>query len=268
MPRVANHLRNQVLELCYRHGGHASTAFSCVEILVALYHGGILRVDPSAPEDLDRDRFLLSKGHGETILYAVLADLGFFPEDWLWTHYRSGDHRLGGHVDHQTPGIETTSGALGHGLGLACGLTLAARMDGQARRHVVLMGDAECSEGSVWEAALFAAQWGLGRLTAIVDRNHIGSLDHTRNYLALEPFAAKWEAFGWEVVPVDGHDLTALDKALSPRGEAEGKPRLVLAETVKGKGCRMMENDPIWHVRPVTDDVIAQCREDLTWTGP
>lgn len=261
----ANQLRRKVLEMCYAHGGHISTCYSCAEILVALYYGGVLQIDPNRPNWQDRDRFILSKGHGETIIYALLADLGFFPKEWTETAYRAGECRLGGHVDHKIPGIEVTAGALGHGLGVGCGMALAAKMDGLPNLHVVLMGDAECSEGSVWEAALFAAQHKLGQLVAIIDRNGIGSLDYTENYIALEPFADKWRSFGWDVITVeDGHDFNALLDALPrSRPRVSERPLAIIAKTVKGKGVSLFENDPIWHVRPVTSDIIEQARAEL-----
>jgi len=263
LKRKANQLRRQVLEMSYAHGGHISTCYSYVEILVALYYGGILRHDPQRPEWAERDRFLLSKGHGETLLFAALADMGYFPAEWCDTAYRGGECRLGGHVDHKIPGIETTSGALGHGLGLGCGMAWAAGRAGHGHHHYVLMGDAECSEGSVWEAALFAARHNLGNLVAIVDRNRIGSLDFTENYIALEPFADKWRAFGWEVREViDGHDFHQLTQALTAKRPAD-RPLMVIAHTVKGKGVAAFENDPTWHVRAVTADLIDQARAEL-----
>lgn len=269
LPEKANMLRRKVLEMCYAHGGHISTCYSCVEILTALYYGGILKFNPNNPKWDDRDLFIMSKGHGETILYALLADLGFFPAEWTETGYRSGDCRLGGHIDHSIPGIEVSAGALGHGLGLGCGLALAAKADGRPPLHVVLLGDAECSEGSVWEAALFAAQHKLGQLVAIIDRNGIGSLDYTDNYIALEPFADKWRSFGWDVVLADGHDFASLFEALpQSRERASDRPLAVIARTVKGKGVSLFENDPIWHVRPVTSDIIEQARKELRTTVP
>ena len=264
--RKANALRRQVLEMCFANGGHISTCYSYVETLVALYHGGVMRFDPQRPDWPERDRFILSKGHGETLLYALLGDLGFFPAEWLTTSYRAGPCRLGGHVDHKIPGVEVTTGALGHGLGLGCGQALAARMDGRPEHYFVMLGDAECSEGSVWEAALFAAQHRLGNLIAIVDRNGIGSLDFTENYIALEPLADKWRAFGWEVVEVeDGHDFSQLLAALPrSRPRQSDKPLMVIARTVKGKGVSLFENDPIWHVRPVSADIIEQARAELS----
>jgi transketolase len=267
LPRKANALRRQVLELCYSQGGHISTSYSCMEILVALYHGGVLRVDPRDPTLPGRDRFILSKGHAETVLYAVLSDCGFFPAEWLEQSNRRGICRLGGHVDAKVPGVELSTGALGHGLGVGCGLALGAHLDDADWATFVMLGDAECSEGSVWEAALFAAQHGLGNLVAVIDRNFIGSLDYTRNYLALEPFADKWRAFGWDVIMVeDGHDIAALRVALpSERPRRGERPLAIIVNTVKGKGVSFFENDPVWHVRPVTADLIDRAREELEW---
>jgi transketolase len=261
----AGQLRCRILEMGIASGGHIASAFSCVEILVALYHGGIIRIDSKRPTHPERDRFIMSKGHGETGLYAVLADMGFFSRKWLDTCYRKGNCRLGGHPDHKIPGVEISSGSLGHGLGIGAGLALAARMDGLSRKHIVLLGDAECTEGSVWEAAMFAAKQGLYNLVAVVDRNHIGSLDYTVNYTGLEPFDAKWRAFGWETHICDGHSI---EKLLEGFGIADSfdrtRPFVLIAETVKGKGVSFMENDPIWHVKNLSDtDEIACARREL-----
>lgn len=269
LKKKANDLRKKVLEMCFANGGHISTCYSCVEILTTLYYGGILQFRSDDPKWKDRDRFILSKGHGETIIYAILADLGFFPQEWTTESYRKGECRLGGHVDHRIPGIEVTAGALGHGLGVACGMALAAKMDGRPQLHVVLLGDAECSEGSVWEAALFAAKHGLGQVVAIVDRNGIGSLDFTENYIALEPLADKWRSFGWDVAVIDGHDFDCLFDALPrSRPRPSDRPLAVIANTVKGKGVSLFENDPIWHVRPVSADIIEQARDELRRSEP
>jgi len=251
--------------MCLKTGGHIVSSFSCVDILVALYFGGILKVAPENPEWEERDRFILSKGHGETALYAVLASKGFFPEEWIDTSYRRNDCRLGGHPDVKTPGVEVTSGALGHGLGLAAGISLAAKMDGKSHLQFVLLGDAECTEGSVWEAALFASKQGLDNLIAIIDRNHIGSIDFTENYTSLEPFPDKWKAFGWAVRSCDGHNFKdLLDVFNYSKTHENKKPLVVIAETVKGKGVSFMENSPVWHACALTkEDEIRQAREEL-----
>lgn len=261
----ANKIRNMILDMCLRSGGHIASSFSCVEILVALYFGEMMNIDPDEPDWSGRDRFILSKGHGETGFYAVLAEKGFFPEDLLITSYRSGDCFLGGHPDKNIPGVEVSTGALGHGLGIACGLSVAAKMDGDKHYQIVLMGDGECTEGSVWEAAMFASKRKLDNLIVIVDRNMIGSIDFTENYTCLEPFAEKWRAFGWNVSACDGHDFTELETAIkSARMSNKKMPQLIVANTTKGKGVSFIENDPVWHTRSIsTSEEINIAKQEL-----
>lgn len=265
--KKANQIRNKILDMAIKSRGRIASSFSCVEILVALYYGDILKISPKNPEWDERDRFILSKGHGETGLFAVLADLGFFPSNWIETSYRQGDCRLGGHPDRKIAGVEVTTGALGHGLGIAAGISLVAKMDGEPHFQYVLMGDAECTEGSVWEAALFASKHELNNLVAIVDRNHIGSLDFTENYTKLDPLPDKWEAFGWEVRVVNGHNFEELLSTFRyARSRDSKQPIVIIAETVKGKGVSFMENDPIWHVRALTDEEnIQRAKKELLW---
>ena len=261
----AAQLRRTVLEMCIQSGGHLASSFSCMEILVSLYYGEILNIDPANPDAESRDRFILSKGHAETVLYSILADRGFFPATWLKDSYRCGDCRLGGHPDHMIPGVEISSGALGHGLGIGAGLAMAAKADGVARKHLVLLGDAECTEGSVWETGLFAAQRRLNNLIGVIDYNGIGSLDYTSNYTGLGDLAAKWRAFGWEVSEVDGHDLGALGSVFTYAwGKRDERPLMIIATTVKGKGISFVENEPIWHVKGMCDpDEVACARSEL-----
>jgi len=251
--------------MCVSNGGHLVSSFSCVDILVTLYYGGILNVNPNNPQWEDRDRFILSKGHGETALYAVLADLGFFPANWIETSYRQGECCLGGHPDRKIPGVEITTGSLGHGLGVAAGISLAAKMDGRSHFQFVLMGDAECTEGSVWETALFASKKALNNLIAIVDRNYIGSIDFTENYTSLEPFRDKWESFGWETKVCNGHNFQELhDIFRHARLRDAASPLIIIAETVKGKGVSFIENDPAWHVRSLSgEDDIKRAKKEL-----
>lgn len=267
LKKKANQIRNLILEMVIRDGGHIASSFSCTEILVVLYYGGILQIDPQNPEAENRDRFILSKGHAETVLYAILSDKGFFPRDWIVNCYRKGECRLGGHPDHKIPGVEITSGSLGHGLGISSGISLAAKMDGKDHYQYVLMGDAECTEGSVWEAALFAAKHELNNLIAIIDRNHIGSLDFIENYTRLDSLAEKWKSFGWETLQIDGHDFTQLRETLvGVKERSNNAPVVIIAETIKGKGVSFIENDPRWHVKSLTDEVqIQQARTELTW---
>lgn len=267
LKKKANQIRNLVLKMCVQSGGHIASSFSCTEILVALYYAGILQIDSQNSEAENRDRFILSKGHAETVLYAILSDKGFFPRDWIVNYYRKGDCRLGGHPDYQIPGVEITSGALGHGLGIASGISLAAKMNGKDHYQYVLMGDAECTEGSVWEAALFAAKYELNNLIAIIDRNHIGSLDFIENYTNLKPLAEKWKSFGWETRQIDGHDFIQLQEALTSVKERSIKtPVVIIAETIKGRGVSFMENEPIWHVKSFSDECqIQQAKAELKW---
>lgn len=257
-------LRRRIVELCGRHGGHAASSLSCADILVALFHGAGVRVGSAGAP---RDRVLLSKGHAEAALYPLLAGLGYFPEAWLDYSYHRGDCHLGAHPDHHVPGVEISSGSLGHGLGIGAGLALAARNDARDEHVYVVMGDAECMEGSVWEAAMYAGHQRLDQLVAVVDRNGLGCLEFTDSYTGLAPFAAKWRAFGWEVQEVDGHDFSelvgAIERPASGDGERTGRPRMIIANTIKGKGVRFMENDPTWHVRRLTEELTRRALDEL-----
>ena len=196
----------------------------------------------------ERDRFILSKGHAGAAIYAALAESGFFDPEQLKTHYQNGSI-LSGHVSHKgVPGVEFSTGSLGHGLPVAAGMAQAAKMDSREHRVYVVLGDGECDEGSVWEAALFANHFELNNLVAIVDHNKMQSLDFCENTLNLSPFAEKWRSFGWNALQVDGHDHNALRTAF---GEAKRskKPTVIIADTVKGKGISFMEFDILWHYR-------------------
>jgi transketolase len=256
-------VRRQILKMaCGAGAGHISSSFSCTEILLALYQGGILRVNPKDPGWEKRDRFILSKGHGALALYAVLADMGFFPAEELSTFAKEGS-RLGGHAEAHVPGIDILSGSLGHGLSIGCGLSLCARLDKKDFLTIVLLGDGECHEGSIWEAAMFAGQHRLGNLIAIVDNNGISASDHLDRYLTLKPLDKKWSSFGWKVVRVDGHSVPQILKAFSGVRNRKGNaPLLIIADTVKGKGISFIENDPDWHFRvPVGKELKAALSE-------
>ncbi len=231
-------------------GSHIGSVFSAAEIIAVLYTG-ILHVNPEDPRMPERDRLILSKGHAGSAVYAALAERGFFPVEQLKNHYGNGSF-LSGHVSHKgVPGVEVSTGSLGHGLAIGTGMALGARMNGESWRTWVVLGDGECDEGSVWEAALQAAQYGLDRLCAVVDYNHMQSLDTVDRTLRLEPFESKWRDFGWNAESVDGHDVRAL-RAAFERAQANagsGKPSVVLAHTVKGKGVSFMENNILWHYR-------------------
>jgi transketolase len=227
---------------------HVASVLSMADIIAVLY-GRILRVDPTWPGRPDRDRFVLSKGHAGAGVYAALAERGFFPAEQLATHCQDGS-KLSGHVSHKgIPGVELSTGSLGHGLSVAAGMALAGKLDGGEQRVFVVQSDGECDEGSVWEAVLFASHHRLDNLTVIIDYNKLQSLAPVADTLALEPFVDKWRAFGWAVAEVDGHDHAALAELLQRVPLEPGRPSAVIAHTTKGKGVSFMENTVLWHYR-------------------
>lgn len=244
--------------LCMTHrgkSGHVGSMLSMAEILAVLYKR-VLRVDPQQPDWPERDRFVLSKGHGGCAVYAVLGELGFFPKDWFEGYYRDAG-KLMGHISHHVPGVEFSTGSLGHGLPVAVGMALAARHAGRSHRVICLLSDGDCNEGSTWEALFFAAQHKLDNLTVLVDYNRIQALGFSQDVLDLEPFAAKLEASHWTVKEVDGHDVTALDEALRVLPFTAGKPSWLICHTVKGKGVSFMENTVACHYGSVNDEQLA-----------
>jgi transketolase len=242
------------------NASHIGSCLSIADILAVLFTR-VLRIDPVNVSDPDRDRFILSKGHAAAILYACLAERGFIPTAELATYCQSGS-RLTGHVSHGVPGVEVSTGSLGHGLPIAVGFSLAARADARPSRVICLLSDGECDEGSNWEAILFAPHHKLDNLTAIVDFNKIQSFGRVSEVLELEPFAEKWRAFGWHVIEVDGHDLKALDVALSTASSQPGRPTVVIAHTVKGKGVSFMEDRLEWHYKsPSVEQLERALRE-------
>lgn len=252
--RVAKRIRYSILDIVYAAGsGHVGSALSQTDILVALYYRH-LRVRSMQPDWRERDRFVLSKGHGGLGLAAILADLGFVARAEL-AYFGDTGHRLGMHMDHmRVPGLEISSGSLGHGLGVAVGFALGARVQQQSWRTVCLLSDGELYEGSVWEAAIAGAGFSLGRLLAIVDRNRLTMDGFTETEMPLEPVEAKWAAFGWRTWTVDGHDFSALCSALDDAlgddvsaPDARARPGVIIANTVKGRGVRFMEDAAKWH---------------------
>lgn len=231
--------------------GHVGSSLSLVEILRVLYDD-VLHVRPSEPHWSGRDRCILSKGHGCLALYAILADRGFFPREELARQCTPGA-LLGGHPDPHIPGVEASTGSLGHGLGLGVGMALAARMRRAGHRVFVVMGDGELQEGSVWEAALTASKYHLSNLVAIVDYNKLQSYGLVADVMPLEPLAEKWRAFGFAVREVDGHDVGQLQAVFARLPFEEAKPSIVIAHTVKGKGISFAENDPDWHHKAAFD---------------
>ena len=241
-------IRRHGIEMTHLSGGsHIGAVLSVADILGVLY-AGILHYDSQNPNWDGRDRLIMSKGHAGAAVYAALAESGFFDPAELKTHYANGS-RLSGHVSHHLPGVDFSTGSLGHGLSAAAGMALAAKQDGKHHQVFAVLGDGECDEGAVWEAALFANHYRLENLVAVIDHNHMQSLDTCENTLELEDFGAKWRAFGWHVVTVDGHDHPALQAALADTRNPGHKPTAVIANTVKGKGVSFMENDILWHYR-------------------
>ncbi len=264
LEKKARWVRREAIEMCLAAGGgHVAPAFSCTDILVALYYGGIMKVDPKNRFWPDRDRFILSKGQGCASLYAVLADFGFFPVKDLRTYCQLGTH-LGGHSESNVPGVEAFTGSLGQGIALGAGMALAAKVDGKKYFTYVILGDGELQEGSVWEAAMFAGHHHLDNLVAIIDRNGLQAIDFTEQAMMLEPLADKWQSFGWDVEVVNGHDYTEMLEVFGKaRTRDSDKPLCVIANTIKGKGVSFMENKAIWHFRIPTGDEIAQARKEL-----
>jgi transketolase len=242
---------------------HIGSVFSMADILAVLY-GRVLDVDPARPDWPERDRFILSKGHAGAGVYAVLAECGFFPVEELARHCQNGS-QFSGHVSHKdVPGVELSTGSLGHGLSVGAGMAYAAKMDDKTHRVVVLLSDGECDEGSVWEAVLFAAHHKLGRLVVVIDYNKIQSLAPVQDTIGLEPFADKWRSFGWRVLEVDGHDHDALETTLRAARTDTGQPTCVIAHTVKGKGVSFMEHQVLWHYRTARGDELAAAERELT----
>jgi transketolase len=260
----ARSLRLDVLDITTHAGsGHPSSSFSSVEILTALYFGGVLRYRSDEPHWPERDRFILSKGHAAPLLYAVLAHAGYFEREQLWT-LRQINSPLEGHpVENKLPGIETTSGSLGKGISVGLGHVLGGRLNGLNYRVYVLLGDGECEEGQIWEAAIAAAHFKADNLVAIVDYNKYQETGPISREMALEPFVQKWRAFGWHVEEVDGHDVQAIVETLKAVQEVKGQPSVIIAHTVKGKGVSFVEADYTFHGRALTSEQAAKAREEI-----
>jgi transketolase len=264
LKEMAKRLRRHVITMIATAGsGHPGGSLSAADIVTALYFKS-LRYDPEHPGWPDRDRFVLSKGHAAPILYAALAEAGYFPVAELAT-LRKLDSRLQGHTDMKlTPGVEMSAGSLGMGLSFSVGIALAARLDSRAYRTYVLLSDGECEEGQTWEAALSAAHFRLDNITAIVDCNGIQLSGRTCDIMNLEPLTHKWQAFGWHIIEIDGHDFDQIVSAFHKAKNTKGMPTVIIARTVKGKGVSFMENNVAFHGKAPTPEEAKRALKELT----
>jgi transketolase len=262
---LTNRMRRQAIETLWRaQGGHPGGSLSVAEILAALYFK-VMRIDPTRPDWEDRDRFILSKGHAAVIYYVALMERGYLSADTLAT-YDQIDSVLQGHPDMHTPGVDMSSGSLGQGLSVGVGMALGARLDGREKVRVfVLLGDGELQEGQVWEAALAGAKYELDNLVAIVDDNHVQLMGDTTAIMPVEPIPDKWRAFGWHVIEVaDGHDVGAIVAACEEARTVKGRPCVIVAQTIKGKGVSFMENTHLWHSALVSEELKDKALAELS----
>ena len=267
MSRKAQIIRRHILKMVSRAGtGHIGPSLSVVDILTVLYFSK-MRHKPEDPYWEDRDRFVLCKGHAAPALYAVLAEAGYFPKEELTTLRKLGS-RLQGHPSLKLPGIDAPTGSLGQGLSIANGMAMAAKLNGKGYRVYALLGDGECDEGQVWEAAMTAAHYRLDNITAIVDRNSFQSDGPTEAIKSKEPLPEKWRAFGWAVMEIDGHDLLQISKALDEARSTKGRPSVIIAKTVKGKGISMLEGDNSFHSKPINDELLEIALRELSNAMP
>ena len=255
-------IRKELLQMIYNSGtGHTGGSLSSVDILVALYYE-IMEIDPQNPKWELRDRFVLSKGHSVEGYYTILADLGFFPKDEL-KYFCKFNSSLIGHPSVKVPGIEMNTGSLGHGLSIAVGMALAGKMDDKNYKVYVLMGDGELAEGSIWEGAMSANHYKLDNLVGIIDRNKLQISGDTENIMSLENLEAKWRAFGWSVITLDGNNIKELIKKLKEIPMDKDKPHVIIANTIKGKGVPFIENDPKWHHKVPNEEQLKEALEIL-----
>jgi transketolase len=259
---LARKIRLHCLRMVYNgKSGHIGSMLSTADIYPVLYTQ-ILNVDPAAPKKADRDRFLLSKGHGGAALLACLAELGYFPLDWL-NRYHCDDGKLSGHISHHVPGVEFSTGSLGHGLPVACGMAMAAKQAGKKHRIFVLCSDGDLNEGSSWEAIMLAGQQRWDNLVVLVDYNRLQALGRSENIIDLEPLAPKLEMFGWRAVEADGHDFDSIEKTLKNLPIEKGRPSAVIFRTIKGKGVSFMENEYKWHYGGLTEELLAKASKEI-----
>lgn len=256
-------IRKKLLKTIYNAKmGHTGSSLSNVDILVTLFYN-IMNYKVNDPSWEERDRFILSKGHGVESYYCILADLAYFPEKELDT-FCQFKTRLIGHPNNKVPGVEVNTGALGHGLSIAVGMALAAKLDKKGHRVFVLMGDGEQAEGSIWEGAMAASHYKLDNLIGIIDRNRLQITGNTEDIMSLEPFKEKWQSFAWEVIEVNGHDIDELLEAFNSTPKKKGKPTIIIANTIKGKGVSFMENKAAWHHKVPDEKQLEKALSELS----
>ena len=265
LERIARRLRLDVVEMTSAAGsGHPGGSLSYADLMAVLYFGGTMKHDPSNPSWEGRDRFVLSKGHVAPVLYAALAESGYFPREELLTLRKLGSRLQGHPVRGKVPGVEMSTGSLGQGLSMACGIALAGKMDGKDYRTFCLLGDGELQEGQNWEAAMFASQYGLSNLIAFVDRNRLQITGNTEDAVGLDPLPEKWKAFGWNVIVIDGHDIAMIQEAIAKATEPGNRPVAVIMNTIKGKGVSFMENNVSFHGKAANSEELDEAVRELT----
>lgn len=260
--RIANRLRRRTVEMVWHaQAGHPGGSLSAADILATLYFR-VLRIDPKRPDWEDRDRFVLSKGHAAPVYYATLMERGYFSEELLATYDEIGSC-LQGHPDVAAPGVDIGSGSLGQGLSVAVGMALGAKLKGKDLRVYALVGDGETQEGQIWEAAMAASKFQLDNLCAILDYNRLQLVGFIDQCMPIDPVAAKWQAFNWHVLEIDGHNVGEIASACEMAKTMKGKPTMIVAHTIKGKGVSFMENSPAWHARAPTEAEKDQALAEL-----
>jgi transketolase len=260
----ATEIRRSILTMVYRaNSGHVGGSLGATEIVVALYHR-LMRHNPSNPKWPERDRFVLSKGHCAPVIYAVLADCGYFPSADLETFRRPGSHLQGHPCASKTPGIDASTGTLGLGISTAVGMALGAKLRDKPQHYYVLCGDGECQEGQVWEAAMFGSKYKLDNVIAFVDRNYLQTDGNSEDIMPLDPLAAKWEAFGWRTFEIDGNDLGQIITTVERAKALKGKPTMIVARTIKGCGVSFMENEVMWHGVPPNREQYERAMQELS----
>ena len=264
LKQKARDLRREIVEMVYRaQSGHVGGSLGSADLVTALYYH-LMRHDPRRPDWPERDRFILSKGHCTPVLYAALADCGYFPKADLATFRRPGSHLQGHPYQPKTPGVEASTGTLGLGISTGMGMALAAKLRGWKHRYYILCGDGEIQEGQAWEAAMFANKHKLDNVVAFVDRNYLQTDGNSEQIMPLDPLAPKWEAFGWHTQEIDGHDFGQIVGAVERAWSAAGRPSMIIARTVKGKGVSFMENGVMWHGTPPNQEQYERAMEELS----